>query len=163
MRRPARSTVSIINSVAKDRRDMPTNAGPRISHLLETSLYVEDLDRAQAFYERLMGFEVFLRDARMSALGVPGGGVLLLFRKGGSIEASATPFGTIPGHDGEGRLHLAFAIPRGELAAWEAHLAALDVAVESRVTWARGGTSLYFRDPDGHAVEVATPGLWPTY
>jgi len=136
---------------------------PRISHLLETALYVDDLDRAQAFYERLMGFEIFLKDSRMVALGVPGGGVLLLFRKGGSIEPSRTPFGTIPGHDGAGRLHLAFAIPRGELERWERHLAALNVPVESRVTWGRGGTSLYFRDPDGHAVEVATPGLWPNY
>ena len=110
-----------------------------------------------------MGFELFLRDHRMAALGVPGGGVLLLFRKGGSVDDSRTPFGVIPGHDGAGRLHLAFAIPRGELQRWEAHLAALDVAIESRVTWARGGTSLYFRDPDLHAVEIATPGLWPNY
>ena len=26
-----------------------------------------------------------------------------------------------------------------------------------------GGTSLYFRDPDGHSVEIATPGVWETY
>lgn len=142
---------------------MSDAATPRVSHLLETALYVDDLNRAQHFYQRLMGFELFLRDARMAALGVAGGGVLLLFRKGASAEPSNTPFGVIPGHDGEGRLHLAFAIPRGELARWESHLAAQGVAIESRVTWARGGTSLYFRDPDGHAVEVATPGLWPNY
>jgi catechol 2,3-dioxygenase-like lactoylglutathione lyase family enzyme len=140
-----------------------TTAAPRVSPVLETALYVDDLDRAQAFYQRLMGFEVFLRDARMAALGVPSGGVLLLFRKGGSVAPSRTPFGVIPGHDGAGCLHLAFAIPRGELACWEAHLAAEGVAIESRVTWARGGTSLYFRDPDRHVVEVATPGLWPSY
>jgi hypothetical protein len=28
---------------------------------------------------------------------------------------------------------------------------------------ARGGTSLYFRDPDDHFVELATPGLWSIY
>ena len=142
---------------------MAQDPKPRVSHLLETALYVDDLERSHAFYERLMGFEVFLQDSRMVALGVPGGGVLLLFRKGGSTQPSETPFGTIPGHDGAGRLHLAFAIPRGELPAWEAHLAASGIPVESRVTWGRGGTSLYFRDPDGHAVEVATPGLWPNY
>ena len=29
--------------------------------------------------------------------------------------------------------------------------------------WPRGGESLYFRDPDGHLVELATPGLWANY
>jgi catechol 2,3-dioxygenase-like lactoylglutathione lyase family enzyme len=89
--------------------------------------------------------------------------VLLLFRRGGSAQPSETPVGTIPPHDGQGTLHLAFAIPHAELAAWQAHLAAHGVAVESRITWARGGTSLYMRDPDGHSLEVATPGLWPNY
>ena len=37
------------------------------------------------------------------------------------------------------------------------------IEVESRVNWARGGTSLYFRDPDGNSLEVATPGLWPNH
>ena len=27
----------------------------------------------------------------------------------------------------------------------------------------RGGTSLYFNDPDGNVVELATPGLWANY
>ena len=142
---------------------MTKSAVPRISGLLETALYAEDVARARDFYQRLMGLELFYSDARMVALGVPGGGVLLLFRRGGSVGDVETPFGTIPGHDGAGRLHLAFAIPRGELAAWEAHLAALEVVVTHRVTWERGGTSLYFSDPDGHVVEVATPGLWPNY
>jgi catechol 2,3-dioxygenase-like lactoylglutathione lyase family enzyme len=104
-----------------------------------------------------------MQDERMCSLGVPGGGLLLLFRRGGSVRDSHTPFGTIPAHDGQGQLHLAFAVPRGELDQWDAHLQAQDVAVESRITWRGGGTSLYFRDPDGHSVEVATPGLWPNY
>ena len=134
---------------------------PRISHILETSLYVADLDRAASFYQDVLGFVPTLRDARMCALEVPGGGVLLLFRQGGGATPSPTPGGIIPAHDGRGALHLAFGIPWGELAAWEAHFAAKAIAVESRVLWPRGGTSLYVRDPDGHSVEVATPGLWP--
>jgi catechol 2,3-dioxygenase-like lactoylglutathione lyase family enzyme len=58
---------------------------------------------------------------------------------------------------------LCFGIPLGELAAWQAHLARHDISVESRVRWPRGSTSVYFRDPDGHSLEVATPGLWPNY
>ena len=136
---------------------------PRLSHILETSLYVADLARSRAFYERALGSELFLQDSRMVALGVPGGGVFLLFLHGASVDGAETPAGQIPGHDGAGSLHLAFAIPAGELSAWEAHLAALSIDIESRVTWPRGGTSLYFRDPDGHLVELATPGLWPNF
>ncbi len=136
---------------------------PRLGHVLETSLYVADLDVSHDFYARVFGFEQFLRDERMCAMGVPGAGVLLLFVTGGSAEPSETPQGTIPAHDGRGTQHLAFAIPRNELDAWQAHFAAQDLAVESRITWPRGGTSLYVRDPDGHSVEVATPGLWPSF
>ncbi len=34
---------------------------------------------------------------------------------------------------------------------------------DSTATEAKGGTSLYFRDPDDNSVEVAPPGLWPHY
>ena len=136
---------------------------PRISHQLEYSLYVDDLARSAEFYRRVLGFEEFLRDDRMIGLGVPGNSVLLLFVRGGSVEPSPTPTGTIPPHDATGHQHLAFAIPVGELEAWDRHLAAQGVALESRITWPRGGVSLYFRDPDQHSVEVATPGLWPSY
>ena len=64
--------------------------------------------------------------------------------------------GVIPPHHGEGNLHLCFAIPFGELSAWEAHLRDQGIEVESRLRWARGGTSLYFRDPEGNSLEVAT-------
>jgi catechol 2,3-dioxygenase-like lactoylglutathione lyase family enzyme len=136
---------------------------PRLGGVLETALYVTDLDVSEAFYARVMGFDRFLRDDRMCAMGVRGAGVLLLFRRGGSAAPSATPQGVIPAHDGQGTLHVAFGIPRGELEAWDAHLGAQAVPIESRITWPAGGTSLYFRDPDGHSVEVATPGLWPNW
>ena len=134
---------------------------PRTSGVLETSLYVADLDRARAFYERLFAFETFVHDGRMVAMGVSGGQVLLLFAHGATDAPAPTPGGVIPPHHGTGALHVCFAIPFGELAAWEAHLTNEGVAIESRVAWPRGGTSLYFRDPDGHSIEIATPGLWP--
>jgi catechol 2,3-dioxygenase-like lactoylglutathione lyase family enzyme len=136
-------------------------APPRIVRSLETALYVSNLQQSRGFYQRLMGFDCFMHDDRMCALGVPGGSVLLLFRRHGSANPSHTPAGTIPEHDGTGTLHLAFAIPADELETWKVHIEAEGVGIESRITWPRGGTSLYFRDPDGHSVEVATPGLWP--
>ncbi len=145
-------------------REEPMAASvPRVSAVLETSLYVADLDRACDFYQRVFGFERFVHDGRMCALGVPGSQVLLLFRHGSTNEPAPVPGGVIPPHHGSGELHLCFAIPLGELAAWEEHLRRKNIAVESRIHWARGGTSLYFRDPDGNSLEVATPGLWPNH
>ena len=136
---------------------------PRVTAVLETSLYVTDLDRSCAFYERVFGFERFVHDGRMCALGVPGGQVLLLFQHGSTNAPAPVPGGIIPPHHGIGELHLCFAIPLGELATWERHLERGGIPVESRIHWQRGGTSLYFRDPDGHYLEVATPGLWPNH
>jgi len=89
--------------------------------------------------------------------------VLLLFPRGGSLETVHMPGGTIPPHDGSGPLHVAFAIAKDELSTWEERLGANKIAIEGRTTWKRGGESIYFRDPDGHLLELATPGLWAIY
>jgi catechol 2,3-dioxygenase-like lactoylglutathione lyase family enzyme len=141
--------------------DLP--AVPPVTGLLETGLYVQDVARSRAFYTRLFGFPVLVEDDRLCALDVPGQAVLLLFRKGGTTETVHIPGGAIPGHDGHGTLHYAFAIAVADLDAWVQRLEAEGVPIESRVTWPRGGVSLYFRDPDGHLVELATPGVWATY
>ena len=132
--------------------------------VLETSLYVDDLARARDFYERVMGC-VLLSEfgARGLALDAGGRSVLLLFVRGASVAGGHSPGGFVPGHDGAGPQHLAFAIAGDALDDWERRLVAAGVAIESRVTWPRGGTSLYFRDPDGHSVELVTPGTWATY
>lgn len=134
---------------------------PPVTRILETSLYVEDLDRSAAFYRRLFGFQVMVHDFRMCAMAVPGREVLLLFKKGASTHPSETPYGFIPAHDSQGVQHLCFAIPRDALDAWRIHLETCGVPIESDLTWPGKATSLYFRDPDGHSIEVATPGLWP--
>lgn len=136
---------------------------PPLDGILESALYVEDVARARDFYAPLLGAELLLDSSRLVALAVPGRQVLLLFQRGATEEALPTPGGLVPAHGGRGVQHLAFAIPRDAVEAWAARLAAAGIAVESRVSWARGGVSLYFRDPDGHSVELATPGLWATY
>ena len=133
---------------------------PEIHGLLETALYVADVARAAAFYHGLFGFPEMARDERFCALAVAGRQVLLLFRQGGTLAPLTLPGGTIGPHDAVGHIHLAFAVAADDLPAWGERLANYGVAVESEVRWERGGTSLYFRDPDGHLVELATPGLW---
>lgn len=138
-------------------------AVPLLTHILETSLYVAELERAEGFYRQVFGFEPLYRDHRMVALRVPAQGVLLLFLHGTTDAGGDTPGGHVPAHGSSGLQHLCFAIPKAALEEWEAHLAALGITVESRVTWPLGGVSLYLRDPDGHSVELATPGLWTNY
>jgi catechol 2,3-dioxygenase-like lactoylglutathione lyase family enzyme len=58
---------------------------------------------------------------------------------------------------------VAYSISNDDLDRWLAHLAAHGVAIEGRNDWQRGGRSVYFRDPDGHLLELATPGLWSVY
>jgi catechol 2,3-dioxygenase-like lactoylglutathione lyase family enzyme len=131
--------------------------------VIETSLYVDDLDRAARFYEDVLGLAVLTADQRFRAYDVGGRSVLLLFRRGATLETVKMPGGTIPPHDGHGPLHIAFAVPADDLADWEQRLAAHGVAIEGRTDWSRGGRSVYFRDPDGHLLELATPGLWTVY
>ncbi len=140
----------------------PAAAGaPPVAGVLETALYVADVDRSADFYGRLLGSRVLLDEpGRMRALDVAGRQVLLLFRTGASDRPNPVPGGVVPPHDARGRIHVCFAVPAAALGAWEAHLAALGVEVVSRVHAERGATCLYVRDPDGHLVELATPGLW---
>jgi hypothetical protein len=93
----------------------------------------------------------------MCALQIPASAVLLLFKHDGSFQPSHVPGGIIPPHGGNGALHLCFAVPLASLDEWTAHLQEQSVELESRVRQTFGGVSLYFRDLDGHSVEVATP------
>ncbi|PYR04217.1 MAG: glyoxalase [Acidobacteria bacterium] len=134
----------------------------RIRRILETVLYCDDLARTAAFYQILLGASPMLSGDRLVAIDAGEGTVLLLFQRGNSGPLNA-PGGLVPGHDGGGPVHLAFAIDAADIDAWSTRLAQLGIDIESRVTWERGGLSLYFRDPDGRSVELATPGLWPSY
>ena len=131
---------------------------PRLTGLLETALYVDNLERSADFYRSLFDFRVLVADARLVALAVPASQVLLLFKKGGSLGGA--PGGT---HDGDGQTHMAFAIPAEEFDAWEKRLQQQGIAITERRTWDLGGRSLYFRDPDENLIELATPGTWATY
>ena len=140
----------------------PTSARtdqPVLQSILETALYVDDLDRARRFYEQVFGLTVLVVSERLCALDVNGRSVLLLFRRGMSLDPSQ--FGAP--HDGAGPLHFAFAIAATDLPAWEARLQRHGITIEQRTDWPRGGHSIYFRDPDGHLAELATPGVWATY
>ena len=144
---------------------VPEAAAPALAGVLETALYVDDMERARAFYEGVLGLHPMFADARLTAYPVGGRSALLVFRRGAATETAHLPGGTIPPHDGAGPIHCALSVAADTLPAWERHFAAHGVAVEGRTEWPPRGSlrsvSIYFRDPDGHLLELATPGLWP--
>ena len=135
-------------------------AAPPITGVLETAIYVEDVPRAAAFYEGALGLRRLLGDDRLVALDAGPASVLLIFKRGGTPADIHLPGGTIPAHDGSGPYHFALRIPAGALDDWRRHLRASGVAITAEMAWPQGGASLYFNDPDGHVVELATPGIW---
>ena len=136
-----------------------TFAGPQVNGILETSIYVQSVARSFDFYQRVFGFELLdasdhplSDDTRLGVLRAGDHSVLLLFKRGGSPDTDAT-----------GSIHVAFAIARPHLDQWENWLRELGIVIEKRMTWKFGGQALYFRDPDGHLLEVVTPGVWTIY
>ena len=143
----------------------------QLETLVETSLYVNDPFRSEQFFQQVLGLDPLARDPRIVAMSVNSRHVLLLIRKGGSLEPIETPGGTIPPSDADGQMHIAFSVSEADLDSWEDHFQGCGVEIESRVDWTkvpweghisrRYGRSVYFRDPDGHSLELVTPGVWP--
>lgn len=138
-------------------------ARPKITGVLETCLYCDDVQAARAFYERVFGLTPMVIEERIVALNAGPGHVLILFKRGGTQSPVPVAGSFIPPHDGSGPQHFAFAIADESYDDWKEHLGREGVAVESEIEWPQGGRSLYFRDPDGHLGELATPGLWRNY
>jgi catechol 2,3-dioxygenase-like lactoylglutathione lyase family enzyme len=136
---------------------------PRINGLLESALYVEDMARSVAFFRDILMLSPMLEGDRLTAFDAGGQGVLLVFKRGASAADMRSSNGIVAGHDGSGPLHMAFAIAEDSYDEWHRHLAAAGVKIRGEMNWQRGGRSLYFEDPDGHVLELATPGLWPNY
>ena len=141
-------------------------APPPVLRVVETALYFEDvpaLRAAASFYRDTLGLRLMTEGDRLVSVDAGGGTVLLLFHRGETAKGLRWPQGWIPPHDGSGPLHVAIGVAADQLGAWERWLAARGVEVESRVSWTRGGSSLYFRDPGGHSVELVTPGTWENF
>ena len=134
---------------------------PPIPRVLETALYADDLEAADRFYSGVLGLERIAIVKGRHVFFRCGKGVVLIFDPRNTANVPTTVNGvTVPLHGATGPGHMALAVPDIELPAWRAHLESNGVTIESEVTWPRGGTSLYVRDPAGNSVELASPRLW---
>ena len=127
-----------------------------IRGVLETALYVDDLEAAVRFYRDVLGLQLIAADFARDAFFRCGGGVLLLFRAEKTLDSD----GEIPAHGTTGPGHAAFNVPQSELPAWMDRLGRHGVAIEREHEWFDGMRSVYFRDPDGNCLELTSPGLW---
>jgi len=102
---------------------------PKSDGFLESSLYVQDVSASARFYAKIFGFRMVSDfGERGRAMQAGERQVLLLFKKGGSLDI-------LSAHDGDGELHIAFAITLAELASWEAWLEENGIAVEEKHAW----------------------------
>lgn len=131
------------------------------SSVLESALYVDDLDAAEAFYGKVLGLERIARVEGRHVFFRCGGGVVLLF----NAEQTVRPPGPearlpVPPHGTKGDGHLCFGATAQEIERWKAHLQERGVAIEADFEWPLGGRSIYFRDPAGNSLEFAEPKIW---
>jgi catechol 2,3-dioxygenase-like lactoylglutathione lyase family enzyme len=128
----------------------------RVERVLETCLYADDLEAAESFYSRVLGLRRLSREQNRHVFFRCGPNMLLIFNPEQTLNFPST----VPGHGALGPGHVAFAVPEEELDSWRRHLSELEITVEQEVAWPGGGRSIYFRDPYGNSVELATASLW---
>jgi catechol 2,3-dioxygenase-like lactoylglutathione lyase family enzyme len=126
-----------------------------ITGILETILYVADVDRAERFYADVLGLRRIGKEAGRHVFFRVGAGVLLLFR-----SAATQKRGALPAHGAEGQIHVCFTTTQADYGVWRERLQAHGIPIEQEIQWPRG-RSFYFRDPDGNLLELANADIWP--
>ena len=121
--------------------------------ILETALYVDDLEKAKNFYIDVIGLKFHAEKKGRHVFLECGGGILLLF------NPDSTTKGEIP-HGSKGAGHVAFRIAEEDFEPWRKRFKDKGVEIEKEVQWPEGTRSFYFRDPAGNSLELATKELW---
>jgi catechol 2,3-dioxygenase-like lactoylglutathione lyase family enzyme len=128
----------------------------KIKAVIETAIYVDDLDNTEDFYRRILGLGVITKEpGRQVFFRVGEAGVLLAFLAEATLKGDP-----LPPHGAAGPGHFALGIAADAFDAWRKLLHSHGVAIEKEVEWPRRGKSIYFRDPAGNLVELVTPGVW---
>ena len=128
----------------------------KIQAVVETAIYVDDLEAAETLYRTVLGLSVLGKEPGRHVFFQAGeAGVLLAFLAEATLKGDP-----LPSHGASGPGHFALGIEAESLDAWRKLLQGHGVTIEKEVEWPKGGKSLYFRDPAGNAVELVTPGVW---
>jgi catechol 2,3-dioxygenase-like lactoylglutathione lyase family enzyme len=130
----------------------------KVSKILETCLYVDDLEAAKEFYTQVLGMEVYSEMENRHVFFRCGSQMLLLFNP--EETSTQRPGMVVPTHGANGPGHVAFHTEQSEISDWKRVLRDREVEIETEIDWPRGGHSIYFRDPAGNSVELATVSMW---
>jgi catechol 2,3-dioxygenase-like lactoylglutathione lyase family enzyme len=135
---------------------------PSLAHgVLETALYVDDLAAADRFYSEVLGLpKIFSVPGRQLVYRSQESVLLIFLPQHTERERVVINGGAIPLHGAHGAGHMAFRVPKRELEPWRQYFRRVGVAIESEVSWPNGAHSIYFRDPAGNSLELATPDMW---
>lgn len=128
---------------------------PTLSRILETVLYAVDLAAAEKFYSDVLELPLLTKEPGRSLAYTVGVDMLLIFYAPESLKKT-----NLPAHGASGPGHVAFEIDENEYETWKEHLTGSKVVIEKEVTWKSSALSLYFRDPSGNVLEIATHGVW---
>ncbi len=138
--------------------DLPPAPAP--TAVLETALYVDDLNAAQHFYGTIMGLDEVAHVEGRHVFYRLGAAILLIFNPRATVHPPGNPALPVPPHGALGPGHLCFAASADEITAWRHRLEAAGHPIEADFLWPNGARSIYFRDPAGNSLEFAEPGLW---
>ncbi len=133
----------------------------KITGILETCIYAEDLAAAEAFYGLLPGLEPVSKEPGRHLFYRCGESMLLIFNPAHtSSEQTYVKVQNIPLHGSKGPGHLAFSIEGKDVEEWKEFLKKKSISIESEITWPNGSVSIYFRDPAGKSLEIVSPDIW---
>ena len=99
-----------------------------IKKVLETCLYVDDLEAAEAFYKDVLELELHSKKENRHLFFSLENQMLLLFK----------PETTLPDHGAKGPGHVAFDVKSEEVDIWKEKLLSKSIEIESEHTWPNG-------------------------
>ena len=133
---------------------------PPIAGILETALYADDLDAAEAFYGEVLGLERITRHEDRHVFFRCGPGVLLIFNAAQTVLPPPPEAFPVPPPGATGPGHACFRVAAADMDSWIDRLSRSGVAIEADFRWPNGARSIYFRDPAGNSLECAEAALW---
>lgn len=127
----------------------------QVNQIKETALYVKDLDQTENFYHDKLELEVISKEKKRHIFFKAGSSILLCF-----LADATKQSGTLPPHFGEGQMHIAFEVPRAKYRETKEWIREKGIDIEHVQDWGDEYQSFYFRDPDGHSLEIVPAGMW---